>query len=168
MFPNEIYSTLARYNRWMNEKLYAVCAQLSDEERKRDVAAPFRSIHGTWNHLLLTDQIWLGRFNNEPFEFQTLSDELYSDYDELRRARARTDDAIDEFVAGLISEKLNENFHFVSSDSTQYNVPFWICVQHLFNHQTHHRGQLTTLLEQLGADCGITDFPKMPNLPGNE
>lgn len=165
MFPDALYPTLSRYNRWMNEKLLAVCAELSDEERKRDLNAPFRSIHGTWNHLLLADRIWLGRFNNSPFEFKTLADELYPDFAQLQHQRALTDDAIDDFVVGLTPEKLNAAFHFTSFDATRHQVKLWICLQHLFNHQTHHRGQITVLLEQLNMDCGVTDFTKMPHLP---
>ena len=104
VFPTDFYPTLARYNRWMNDKLLAACAQLSDAERKRDLQAPFRSIHGLWNHILLADHIWLGRFDGEPFQFQTLADELCSDFDELRAERAKTDDAIAAFAAGLTLE----------------------------------------------------------------
>ncbi len=77
---------LARYNRWMNGKLYTLCAGLPDAERKQDRHAFFRSIHGTLNHLLLGDRIWLGRFLGQPFQVQSLGQELYSDFDELRDA----------------------------------------------------------------------------------
>src|SRR5437879_7963416 len=86
---------MAGYNRWMNEKLYAVCAQLSDEDRRRDRKAFFRSIHGTLNHLLLTDRGWLGRFNGKPWTFRSLDQELYADFDELRRERSKTDREIE-------------------------------------------------------------------------
>ena len=62
MMSPEWLSALARYNRWMNDKLYGLAATLSDEDRKRDVGAFFKSIHGTFNHLLLADRVWLGRF----------------------------------------------------------------------------------------------------------
>src|SRR6267378_5476637 len=75
---------MAGYNHWMNEKLYAVCAQVSDEDRRRDRKAFFRSIHGTLNHLLLTDRGWLGRFNGKPWTFRSLDQELYADFHELR------------------------------------------------------------------------------------
>lgn len=166
MFPNELYLTLSRYNRWMNEKLFACCADLSDEERKRDVAAPFRSIHGQWNHILLADRAWLARFAGTIFEFETLADELYSDFDELRAERALTDNAIDAFVADLTTEKLNATLRYTRHSSPETHAyPLWICVQHLFNQQIHHRGQITTLLEQLDVDFGITDLPGLPGLP---
>ena len=161
----EPYRALARYNRWMNEKLFDASATLPDAERKRDLKAPFDSIHGTWNHLLLTDRAWLGRFTGAPFGYQSLADELYTDFDELRRQRALTDDAIAAFVNDLTAEKLASTLRFVRpNDPTEHALPLWVCVTHLFNHQTHHRGQITTLLEQLGVDFGVTDFPKMPGV----
>ena len=162
MFPADLYPTLARYNRWMNEKLFAVCAEVSNEQRKADMKAPFRSIHGQWNHILLADRAWLGRFSGQPFRFQTLADELYADFGELRAERVLTDDAIDAFVAGLTPEKLNATLRFTRhSVPDERALPLWVCVQHLFNQQIHHRGQITTLLEQLGVDFGVTDLPEM-------
>jgi len=59
--------TMARYNSWMNTRLYDCCAAIPDAERKRDVGAFFKSIHGTLNHLLLGDRVWMGRFTGKPF-----------------------------------------------------------------------------------------------------
>ncbi|HBZ70985.1 MAG TPA: damage-inducible protein DinB [Deltaproteobacteria bacterium] len=155
---------MARYNRWMNEKLYTLCATLSDAERKKDRRAFFRSIHGTLNHLLLGDRIWLGRFLGQPFHVESLAQELYSDFDELRGERARTDDAIDAFVAGLTRKKLEAGFAYRTLvDPQERSAPLWILTTHLFNHQTHHRGQLTTLLSQCGLDPGITDLMWLPD-----
>ncbi len=76
MLPN--FQAMARYNRWMNERIYEHCAKLTDADRKRDRGAYFRSIHGTLNHLLLGDRLWLGRFLAREFRLKTLADELYS------------------------------------------------------------------------------------------
>ena len=105
---------LARYNRWMNEKLYAVASKLTDEERKRDREAFFRSIHGTFNHLLLADRVWMGRLTGVtlhgdwmgPGGIRSLDQELYADFDELHRERAKMDAEIEEWVAVLTAEKL--------------------------------------------------------------
>ena len=86
---------MARYNRWMNDKLYAVAEKLTDEERKKDRGAFFGSIHRTLNHLLVADRIWLGRFTGAalaegemgPGGIRSLDQELYADFDELRRER---------------------------------------------------------------------------------
>jgi uncharacterized damage-inducible protein DinB len=148
---------MAGYNRWMNEKLYALCAQLPDEERKRDRKAFFRSIHGTLNHLLLTDRGWLGRFNGKPWMFRSLDQELHNNFEELCRERARTDREIGDFVAALSPESLAQDFTYQTYAGITFTHPLGPALVHLFNHQTHHRGQLTTLLHQLGIDPGVTD-----------
>lgn len=169
MFTLEIFETYARYNRWMNEKLYAICDSMSDEERKRDLGAPFHSIHGTLNHLLLVDRLWLGRFQENEFHINTLADELYSDFDELRRERAKTDDAIDAWIAKLSESQLAGAFTFHSRSRNQDNTFLLSSVMlHFFNHQTHHRGQITAMIETLGYDCGVTDLLWMPELEEQE
>src|SRR5690606_20885562 len=93
MMSPEWLSASARYNRWMNDKLYGLAATLSDTARRRDGGAFFKSIHGTFNHLLLTDRIWLARFKGVsvpqgfmgPGGIRTLDQELYADFEELRR-----------------------------------------------------------------------------------
>src|SRR5438309_4881141 len=95
------FRTMARYNRWMNERVYERCEKLPDAERKADRGAFFRSIHGTLNHLLLGDRLWLSRFLSREFRVSTLADELYADFAELRRERAKTDAEILEWVETL-------------------------------------------------------------------
>jgi uncharacterized damage-inducible protein DinB len=165
MFTLEIFETLARYNRWMNEKLFAICAGMNDEERKRDLGAPFHSIHGTFNHLLLVDRLWLGRFLKQEFHITTLADELYSDFDELRREQNNTDDAIDAWIITLHESDLAGTFTFHSRSRDQDNTFLLSSVMlHFFNHQTHHRGQITAMIEALGYDCGVTDLLWLPGL----
>jgi len=148
----------------MNEKLYTLCGGLSDGERKRDRRAFFRSIHGTLNHLLLADRLWLGRFQGQPFPVHSLDQELYADFDELRAERRRTDDEIDRFVARLTSDQLAATFSYRTLvDPQERSAPLWVLTTHFFNHQTHHRGQLTTLLSQCGLDPGITDLMWLPD-----
>ena len=148
---------MAGYGHWMNEKLYAVCALVSDEERKRDRKAFFRSIHGTLNHLLLADRVWLGRFHGKPWMFRALDQELCDDFNELRRECVRTDSAIGEFVAELTPKLLSAPFSYQNFAGERITHPLGPALVHLFNHQTHHRGQLTTLLSQIGVDPGVTD-----------
>ena len=105
---------MARYNRWMNDKLYGHCATLADADRKADMGAFFGSIHGTLNHLLLADRVWMGRFTGPVFTPASLGDELYGDFDELRRERGRTDDAIDAFMATLTQETLDGELRYTS------------------------------------------------------
>jgi len=164
MMSPEWVNALARYNRWMNDKLYAHAATLSDEARKRDVGAFFKSIHGTLNHLLLADRIWLGRFKGVklPDEFigpgiRSFDQELYADFEELRRERTVTDDELSSWVAELTEERLAAPLVY-SRAGQKLEVPLWWPVAQVFNHQTHHRGQVTTLLMQQGCDPGVTDL----------
>ena len=154
---------MARYNRWMNERLYEVCAALPEADRREDRSAPFCSVHGTLNHLLLADGLWIGRFLNEPFVVHSLDQELYSEFDELRSARREADDRLEGWVNTLTEERLAAPFTFTSVVNPQTRtLPLWLAAAHCFNHQTHHRGQLTTLLEQLGCDFGVTDLLLLP------
>lgn len=159
---------MAGYNRWMNLRLYGVCAELPDAERKQDRGAFFRSIHGTLNHLLLADRVWLGRFQQRPFAVRALNQELYADFDQLRAERELTDAEIEAWVAGLSEEQLASELHYTSlSNPAPRRYCLWVAVQHFFNHQTHHRGQLTTLLSQAGKDIGVTDLIMVPELAGS-
>lgn len=156
---------LARYNRWMNERIYDVCEQLSDKERKLDRGAFFKSIHGTLNHILLGDKVWLARFHGEVFSVPGLDCELLADFHDLREARATLDTAIETWAAGLTADILASTIEYTSIvDSKQHKYPMSVAVTHYFNHQTHHRGQITTLLNQCGLDYGGTDLIGMPNL----
>jgi len=169
--PVEQYHALARYNAWMNEKLYDRAAELSDAERRRDAGAFFRSIHGTLNHLLLTDRAWLWRFTGDarvagsrdaagrPIAMTgRLDQELYADFDQLRRERVRTDADITAFAAGLTPERLGAEITYRTTAGVEQRHILWWAVSHFFNHQTHHRGQVTTLLKQAGVDPGVTDM----------
>ncbi len=158
---------LARYNRWMNDKLYAATAELPDEARRRDVGAFFGSVHGTLNHLLLADRVWLARVHGiaSPVDhlapgISSLDQELYASFDELRRERARTDGELTRWVGGLTCARLASTFVYERAGK-RVEAPLWTAAAHLFNHQTHHRGQVTALLLQLGVDPGVTDLIAM-------
>jgi len=154
---------MAGYNRWMNQKLYEICANISDEERKRDAGAFFKSIHGTLNHLLLADKSWMGRFTGMPENFKSLDQELYSDFDALRKEREKQDQAIISWVASLQDSDLGNDLTFTAMTSPMTRTyPLWFVLSHFFNHQTHHRGQVTTLIKQLDIDPGITDLLMLP------
>jgi uncharacterized damage-inducible protein DinB len=170
MEPTAHYRAMARYNRWMNERLYEVCATLDDAERKQNLHAFFGSVHGTLNHLLLTDRAWLGRFTadravsqsldaeGKPIAVHGLDQELDADFDTLRRERAQTDSAIEQWVETLDTARLAALFSYRTSAGVPCEHPLWWAVSHFFNHQTHHRGQVTTLLCQLDRDPGVTDL----------
>ena len=157
--------TMAAYNRWMNDKLYAVCAQLTDAERKADRKSFFGSIHATLNHLLLADKVWFGRFTRKPFVVKGLDQELYAEFGALRAERVETDQDIEGWTAALTDEELERKLHYTSiSNPAPRSTDLWLAVTHFFNHQTHHRGQVTALLSQCGKDYGVTDLIALPEI----
>lgn len=156
----------SRYNQWMNQTLFAACMVLGDEDRKRDRGVFFRSIHGTLNHLLLADRIWLGRISGSPFAVRALDQELYSSFVELAEARTKTDEDIITLVESLDVSDLSRpvSYRRMSGGGEAKTFPLAVVLSHLFNHQVHHRGQVTALLSQNGLDYGVTDLIAMPGL----
>lgn len=175
MSPLEQYRALARYNRWMNRKLYAAVAALDAQEQKRDRGAFFGSISGTLNHILLADRAWLGRFTSDPERFgsrdlagqpiviTSLAQILYDEFRELERERERTDEDLLAWTYSLDEQALDSMLEYKTSRGEMKRQVLWWAVGHLFNHQTHHRGQVTTLLTQAGIDPGATDLVAMLN-----
>lgn len=155
----------ARYNRWMNEHLFNLCDGIPDHDRRQDRGAFFRSIHGTLNHILLADRLWLGRFLDRPFPVRALDDELYRDYETLKAERRATDAEIEAYVGGLSEAVLMAPITFTSVvDAQRRTFRLHDCLLHFFLHQVHHRGQITTLISQLGVDIGVTDLIGMPGI----
>lgn len=156
---------MAHYNRWMNEKLYALCADLSDATRRKDMGAYFKSIHSTFNHILYGDLMWIGRFDGSPFSGARVGQDLHADFAALQAHRVATDQRILDWATKVESDWLAAPFTFTSGiDGKTRTFPAWVLVTQMFNHQTHHRGQITTLLMQLGIDPGVTDVPWIPTL----
>ena len=167
----ENYRFLARYNRWMDLRLYDACEVLSDEERKRQRGAFFGSIHHTLTHLVLADRMWLHRFALQQTSFAALSaaalalpegsdytSELYPDWQDLRQTRVALDDVIERWLSEMTPDFLTRTMHYANTRGVQRAHPAWQAMTHFFNHQTHHRGQVTTLLAQAGVDVGVTDL----------
>lgn len=160
----------ARYNLEFNARLYDTVARLDEADYRRDLGAFFGSIHATLNHILLADRIWLGRFATVFPQLASLRDaevlhqvtslgqELYADFETLRAARERTDRVILAWADELDDALLAQPMRYANTRGEWREHPAWLAVAHLFNHQTHHRGQVTTLLHQLGHDPGVTDY----------
>ncbi|MFI5000102.1 MAG: DinB family protein [Reyranellales bacterium] len=163
----DLWAQYARYNRLANEKLYEASATLSDVERRRDLGAFFRSVHGTLNHLLLGDTIWMTRFEGGAHPSTGLDAILFEEFAALREARAGMDRRIEAFFAqppvGFFERALN----YVNNAGVPSEDPVAVILPHFFNHQTHHRAQVHTLLSQLGRDPPVLDLHRVlrPN-PG--
>jgi uncharacterized damage-inducible protein DinB len=156
---------MARYNSWMNERVYALCAAMTDAERKRDRGAFFASIHGTLNHLLWADRMWLGRFAGPPCTHPQFGADMFADFEELREERGSTDRVMLEWADGVSPEWLAAALVYTSVvDRRTRRLHAAIAAVHMFNHGTHHRGQLTTLLKQAGVDPGVIDLPWVPGV----
>jgi len=165
MITPDYCRVMARYNRWMNERLYAVCAGMSDAERKRDRQAFFGSIHGTLNHLLWGDLMWLGRFVGPECTYPQFGTDMFATFEELAAARAATDRDLLEWAGNVSTEWLARPLTYTSVvDGKPRRLPAAVAAVHLFNHETHHRGQVTTLLKQAGIDPGVTDLPWLPGV----
>ena len=171
MFDGTYALLMAEYNRWMNEKVYAGAARLSDEERKRDRGAFFKSIHGTLNHLVWGDRAWLPRFNSKTYPTGPAGQagrpgiDLYDEFGALTAARVVMDQEILAWARGVTPAELAEPMTWTSRmyGFTQTH-PRWVQVVQMFNHQTHHRGQVHAMLIAAGVDVGPTDVPVLPVL----
>ena len=163
MISSDYCRLMARYNRWMNERMYALCATMTDSDRKRDRGAFFGSIHGTLNHLLWGDRMWLGRFAGPPCTHPQFGADMFASFDALRAERAATDGAMIDWADQVRADWLAGPLMYTSVvDGKTRRLSAAVAAVHMFNHGTHHRGQLTTLLKQAGIDPGVTDLPWVP------
>jgi uncharacterized damage-inducible protein DinB len=156
---------LARYNRWQNENLYGVADALSDAERRRERGAFFGSIQGTLSHLLWADRMWMSRLAGTPRPAGGIPESvsLYGDWNELKRERAAFDAVILDWADRLDGAALDGELTWYSAAvKAERRQPIWVLVTHMFNHQTHHRGQVHCMLTQAGGKPGDTDLPLMP------
>jgi uncharacterized damage-inducible protein DinB len=153
------FRMFAAYNRWANERLYAVAAELDDEEYRRDMRAFFASMHGTLNHLLVTDRIWLFRFTGEGEAPKALDAILFDTFEDLRIARVKEDARIIDWVSSLDAAAIGGRFTYTTvSDMRTISQRLAPALAHLFNHQTHHRGQAHAILTALGKTAPSFDL----------
>ena len=145
--------------------MFALASQLTDVERKRECGAFFGSMHRTLNHILWGDRMWLGRFTSGPCDAAPYGADMFDDFAVLVRERDATDTAILAWAGRLTEGWLGSTLEYrAASDGRRRQIPAWIAATHLFQHATHHRGQVTTLLRQSGLDPGVTDLPYLPGI----
>jgi len=166
----EYLQRMARYNQWMNRRLYAKVQLLPADEVAKDRGAFFGSILGTLNHILVADLFWLRRIAGAeacaealaPMREMTmpsgLRDILYDDIEALTVKREAIDALILSFADSWDDAMLAEPIRYRNMAGDKFERPLGVLLQHLFNHQTHHRGQVTTLLFQAGVDPEATDL----------
>ena len=157
------FQMLAGYNRRANERLFAKCAQLDDVEYRKRRAGSFGSIHGLLNHILLGDRRWMGLFESGERLTPPLNQILYDDFPELRSARVREDLRIEAFFAALDAAFWNRSFAYTNNQGKDYVETAHVACSHLFNHQTHHRGQVHVMLSQTPVPPPSLDLHRIVN-----
>ncbi len=161
MITPEYCRLMARYNAWQNNSLLAAADTLSDQQRWEDRGAFFGSIAATLNHIYWGDALWLERFRGKerPENTLTPSMEEPSDWETFKELRNRRDKELEDWVSTLTQEALEGQlrWHLASRSETMERPRSW-CIVGLFNHQTHHRGQVHCMLTAAGATPGATDL----------
>ena len=164
------FELMARYNQWMNESIYEAASELDASVLETDQGAFFKSILGTLNHILVGDIIWLQRFAEHPSCFGaldaikvmsrpvSLNSIMHEDFEALRDARYLIDMVLIEFCDQIEVYDLAHPLAYHNMQGNKFEKRFGYLLQHLFNHQTHHRGQVTTLLSQNGIELAMTDL----------
>lgn len=164
------FRLLAQYNQWMNSKIYELAAAIDSDELAKDRGAFFGSILGTLNHIMVADLAWLNRFKRHPVNLASLegiqhlplpsalNQLLFADFSALHQARKKVDEVFVALCDELNDTVLEAPLPYKNMKGDKMNKRFASVLQHVFNHQTHHRGQLTTLLSQMGIDFGVTDL----------
>jgi uncharacterized damage-inducible protein DinB len=158
-----IFQKLAQYNRIANERLYQACAQISDDEYRRQRAGSFGSIHGLLNHGLLADRIWMSRFSGAGKTTPPLNTILYDEFSALRTAREQDDLAMEDFFRRAPETFLTDKLSYTNSKGVHYEEDAVPAVLHMFNHQTHHRGQVHVMLSQCGVQPPSLDMHRILN-----
>lgn len=145
------FAMMADYNAWANVRLYRMAHQLSDEQYRRDVGAYFKSLHGTLNHIMVADRIWMHRLTGTGEHPKSLGAILFDDLPSLSAARQLEDQRIVSVVASLSDAQLEELWDYRTMSGTAQRQRRREILAHLFNHQTHHRGQAHAILTALGV-----------------
>ncbi len=157
---------MARYNAWQNKSLIDAADTLSDARRNEDRGAWFGSIAGTLSHILWGDTIWMSRFAGweAPKAGIPESATLFADWADYKARRAAADQRITAWAAGLGPDDLDGDMSWYSGAlGRDVTKPRALLVAHMFNHQTHHRGQVHAMLTAAGARPGPTDLFVMPD-----
>jgi uncharacterized damage-inducible protein DinB len=147
----EHFALMARYNAWANTRLYRMAGQLSDEQYRRDVGAYFKSLHGTLNHLLTADRIWMWRLSKTGVAPTRLDAIVCEGLAELTEARRAEDERLVSFVDVLTDPQLEAGVEYRALGGSPQQQKLREVLAHLFNHQTHHRGQAHGILTALGV-----------------
>lgn len=153
----EDFRLLYDYNSWANRRTLEACQALAPEQFTRDLGSSFRSVRDTLVHICEVEYLWLERWHGRsPGGLRSATD--FPDFESLRRRWAEVERNLIDYIASLQAEDLARVVHHKTTQGVPQAQPLWQMLQHLVNHGTYHRGQVTTLLRQLGAKVVATDL----------
>ena len=167
MITPEYIATMARYNQFQNNMIYDAADVMNEDGRRLDRGAFFGSIHGTLCHILWADTIWMSRFDGWDAPEGGIPDSpgMVADWAELRAARRAADARIGDWSGRVRSRDLEGDLTWYSGAlGKEMTRPRAMLITHMFNHQTHHRGQVHAMLTAAGARLGATDLPFLPEV----
>lgn len=154
-----VFRQFAAYNRWANARLYSAALDLPDEAHRREIGVFFGSLHGTLNHLLITDRLWLKRLTGDGDHPNQLNAIIHEKLADLARARVHEDERIISVVNGYSDGDLDAMYGYKTTSGQPQKQRLADILQHLFNHQTHHRGQAHACLSILtGKEPPVLDL----------
>jgi len=153
------FQLLANFNAWANTKIISSCKELGDTEYKKDRKAFFSSIHGTLNHLLVVDRLYISRMQETDHGLKSMDQILYENINDLEEARIKEDKRLVGLVNNLSEESIHKEITYkgFETGNTTYTINMILIT--LFNHQTHHRGQIHNMLSQAGIKPPQIDIP---------
>lgn len=163
MITNEYLHEMATYTRWQNDNIYKCCEEIGSEERKRDRGMFFGSIHNSLDHICVVNRSILTFLEGTLPERNPPGHAVWPDWEALKSVRLEQDDILlkganewtDSWLAGKTTKRDPQGDDLPA-------IPRWVMVVQLFNHQTHHRSQVTCALHSMGVDYGATDIPWRP------
>jgi len=148
---------LFEYNSWANRRLIEACSKVSNEDFTRDLGSSFPSLRATLVHILGGEWLWLERFHGRSHTALPAASE-FADLPAVRRRAEEIDGDLRDYVASLTDQDIARDLPHKNTAGQPFSQPLWQLLQHLVNHGSYHRGQVTTMLRQLGAPSVPTDL----------
>ncbi len=162
MNPQFYFNTLARYNVWATQRLLDGVAALSEDDYRKDAGLFFKSVHGTLNHLLVGEHhLWFVRFSEGASPQVVLNAELETDRSRLAQRLVQGAQRWQPLIASWPAERFDGTLDYTTTRGVPASLPFVVTLGHVFNHGTHHRGQITAALTALGQPCPVLDLVYM-------
>lgn len=145
------------YNRWANDRVIEAASKLSGEQFVRDLQSSHRSVRDTLAHILAAEWIWVERWKGVSPKALLNSAEFQS-VESLKSRWAEVDRNYEDFLKGVTEDSLPEVISYTNTKGEEWSYPLWQMFQHVMNHSTYHRGQVVTMLRQLGAEVNAVDL----------